>query len=130
MNTLTKIKIEDNQIADRLIILRTKRDSMKNLFTSFMNDKFELFNEFKLAEFINDYTLTSLEYNELIHCELIKHFTLEEIQIITAPCNRFCISFSYLTKEISVMDKHYCKGMKEGSDELSILDATSKQLPT
>lgn len=115
MNALFTIKVNDN-LANKMEILRVKKVSMYNLFTSYMNDRFELFDDFKLDSFIDDYALACLEYDSLIYGELHKNISENDFLIITAPCKKYCINFNYLTKEIVVVDKQFCSSNLKGGN--------------
>ena len=97
----TIIKVNEN-MAKTLEVLRIKSDSLYNLFSSFMNNRFEFYNEIKLEEFIEEYSDIALAYQSLLNGIVLENIGNEKYRDYISPCIDKCMYFDYPNKEIVI----------------------------
>lgn len=98
----TIIKLDEDK-AKELEIIRLRLDGLYQLFISFMNDKFELYNEVKLEEFIDEYSNVNLLYESLINGHILNAIGNEKYKDYISPCIGKCRFFDYPNAEITIV---------------------------
>lgn len=98
----TIIKVDEDS-AKVLEILRVKINGLYNLFSSFMNDRFEFYNEIKINDFLEEYNNINLVYESLLNGFILDNIGDIRYKEYISPCVRKCTYFDYPNKEIVIV---------------------------
>jgi hypothetical protein len=98
----TVIKLSEDE-AKELEIFRIRVDGLNQLFSSYMNDKFDLYNEFKIDEFLDKYSETKLVYESLFNSYILRELGKDGYEDYISPCIGKCRFFNYPEKQIVII---------------------------
>ena len=98
----TVIKLSDSE-SKELEIIRIKLDGLYQLFSSYMNDKFDFYNEFKIDKFLEEYSDVNLLYESLLNRYILRELGKEGYKKYVSPIIKKCRFFDYPNKEINII---------------------------